>query len=240
VCVVLLGASTAWGENFRRIIVFQKGTPALVQKAIVVESGSTLLHLLPLVNAVAVKLPPQQTQQALATLQSRPEVVQIHADPAVSAEGLAASEGVEGTLITPMRPAVETPRWNFAQIAFDLGKGEYKRRPVRIAVLDAHGQPCNRQVKFPARYPETIAVAAIDSDRHITDYSIRGAEVDVVAPGGTRLQPVISITTTQRLPVLESPCVVGAGVSPGAAAEGGDCLAAEAEGGDARRRCGRR
>jgi hypothetical protein len=80
-----------------------------------------------------------------------------------------------------------------------------------------------------------IAVAAIDSDRHITDYSIRGAEVDVVAPGGTRLRPAISTTTTQRLPVLGSPCVVGAGVSPGAAAEGGDCLAAEAEGGDARR-----
>jgi subtilisin family serine protease len=399
VCVVLLGSPGAWGENFRRIIVFADGTPVAVQKEIVRESGSTLLHLLPLVNAVVVKLPLEQTQQALAALQSRAEVVQIHDDPAVSAEGLAASEGAEGTLITPVNPAVKTPRWNFAQIDFNLGKGKYKRQGVRIAVLDtgidylhpelvarvvscynaragepetdcmdynghgthvagiiaaselqpdgkpgklpgmapvarlyavrvldnagggfvsdvinglswvynhpeirlvnmslgfykanpypllqrvvtmlyeagvimvasagnyradcvaivhqvaegeggdgeggdasavldANGQPCNRRVKFPARYPETIAVAATDNDRNITDYSIRGSEVDVVAPGGTRWQPVVSTTTSQRLPMVGSTCVLGTSVSSVAAGEGGDCSAAAGEGGDGQR-----
>jgi subtilisin family serine protease len=407
VWVVLLGSPRAWGENFRRIIVFQAGTPVVVQKEIVVESGSTLLHILPLVNAVVVKLPAEQAEQALSTLQSRPEVVQIHEDPAVSAEGLAASEGVEGSLITPTHAPSERERWNFDQIDFDLGKGKYKRRGIRIAVLDtgidylhpdlarrvvscynaragepetdcidynghgthvagiiaasvmrsngkagrvpgmaplarlyavrvldnagggfvsdvinglswvynhpeirlinmslgfyktspypllqrivtmlyeagviivasagnyraeciaivhqvaegeggegeggdaaavldANGQPCNRLVKFPARYPETIAVAATDSKRDITNYSIRGLEVDVAAPGGSRLRPVISTMTTQRLPVAGSTCVFGASVSTvapgadedsqGAAGEGGDSqVVATGEGGD--------
>jgi subtilisin family serine protease len=101
-----------------------------------------------------------------------------------------------------------------------------------LVVLDANGQPCNRRVKFPARYPETIAVAATDSDRNITDYSISGSEVDVVAPGGTRLQPVISTTTSQRLPVVGSTCVLGANVSSVAAVAGGESQVAAGEGGD--------
>jgi minor extracellular protease Epr len=126
-----------------------------------------------------------------------------------------------------------------------------------LAVLDANGQPCNRRVKFPARYPETIAVAATDGDRNITDYSIRGSEVDVVAPGGTRVHPVLSTTTIQRLPTGGSTCVFGASVSlvtageSGASqvmaageggdsqvvatGEGGDCSAAAGEGGDSQR-----
>jgi hypothetical protein len=95
-----------------------------------------------------------------------------------------------------------------------------------LVVTDANGQPCNTHVKFPARYPQTIAVAATDSVRNIADYSIRGPEVDIAAPGGTRSQPVISLTSSQRLPGADSPCVVGASDSP-AAGEGGDCQGAE-------------
>jgi subtilisin family serine protease len=78
---------------------------------------------------------------------------------------------------------------------------------------------CNKLVKFPARYPETIAVAASDIDRHIAYYSIRGGEVGITAPGGTRLHPVISTTTTQQAVVT---CI--GSVSPVAAGEGGECL----------------
>jgi subtilisin family serine protease len=99
-------------------------------------------------------------------------------------------------------------------------------------IVATNGQPCNRLVKFPARYPETIAVAATDSERNITNYSIRGPEVDVAAPGGTRLQPVISTTTTQRLPVAGSACVFGASVSSAATGEDGDGQGAAGEGGD--------
>jgi len=56
-------------------------------------------------------------------------------------------------------------------------------------------------------------------DSHIAYYSIRGAEVDIAAPGGTRLHPVISTTSTQQGVVT---CI--GGVSSVAASEGGECL----------------
>ncbi|RMF84503.1 MAG: hypothetical protein D6736_19140 [Nitrospinota bacterium] len=59
----------------------------------------------------------------------------------------------------------------------------------------ASGGGClsQEQVKYPARYPETIAVGATDIEAEVTDYSIRGPEVDLVAPGGDRQDPVLSI-----------------------------------------------
>ena len=38
-------------------------------------------------------------------------------------------------------------------------------------------------VDFPARYPETVAVAALTPDDSIAPFSSRGPEVDVAAPG---------------------------------------------------------
>jgi subtilisin family serine protease len=38
-------------------------------------------------------------------------------------------------------------------------------------------------VDYPAAYPTTIAVGAVDSDNNIADFSSNGTEVDVVAPG---------------------------------------------------------
>ncbi|RMF84760.1 MAG: hypothetical protein D6736_18700 [Nitrospinota bacterium] len=57
---------------------------------------------------------------------------------------------------------------------------------------DGAGPSCTWQVKYPARYPETIGVGATDSTANITTYSVEGVEVDVVAPGGTREVPVLS------------------------------------------------
>ncbi|RMF84761.1 MAG: hypothetical protein D6736_18705 [Nitrospinota bacterium] len=58
----------------------------------------------------------------------------------------------------------------------------------------ASGGGCTalEQVKYPARYPETIAVGATDISARIAPYSIRGVEVDVVAPGGTHTDPIFS------------------------------------------------
>jgi subtilisin len=44
--------------------------------------------------------------------------------------------------------------------------------------------PSRNAVKYPAAYPEVIAVAATDVDNHIADYSRSGPEVAVAAPGG--------------------------------------------------------
>ena len=41
-----------------------------------------------------------------------------------------------------------------------------------------------RSVGYPAKYPECIAVSAVQYDEKITFYSSRGPEVDIAAPGG--------------------------------------------------------
>lgn len=55
--------------------------------------------------------------------------------------------------------------------------------------------PYSNSVNYPARYPETIAVAAsgIDSDGkdYIADFSSRGSEIDITAPG-------VSILSTSK------------------------------------------
>src|SRR5437016_5126740 len=84
----VLGETRSWGESLRRIVVFQTGTPAALQTAIVTESGSTLLNLLPVVNAAVITLSPNSPEAALAALLYRPEVVEIHEDPALSAEDM--------------------------------------------------------------------------------------------------------------------------------------------------------
>ncbi len=421
----VLGETRSWGQSLRRIVVFQTGIPVAVQTAIVTESGSTLLNFLSVVNAVVITLPPNSPEAALATLLSRPEVVEIHEDPALSTEDLESVGGIEGTLITPANPPVGGTPWNLHQIDIEdiggaTGKGVWvavldtgidyshpdlaarvadcynaragedatdcmdynghgthiagiiaanvssspggpspkigvarEARLIAVRVLnDAGGgfvsdllnglswvysrpyirvvnmslgfykgspypllqrivkllydagvvmvaaagnyktgvQPvagsaspvaageggeavtvalticipadapaaaeggetliigadnvtviqdptCNKLVKFPARYPETIAVAAANMDRNIAYYSIRGFELDITAPGGTRLHPVISTTTTQQAVVT---CL--GGMSPVAAAEGGECLRSPVvspAGGAGQRRYGR-
>ncbi|RMF84504.1 MAG: hypothetical protein D6736_19145 [Nitrospinota bacterium] len=54
------------------------------------------------------------------------------------------------------------------------------------------GLDCTWQVKYPAQYPETIAVGATDETGSVTSYSVQGPAVDVVAPGGTRTAPILS------------------------------------------------
>lgn len=45
--------------------------------------------------------------------------------------------------------------------------------------------PLNGGVKYPARYPETIAVAGTDVNDHMAPYNRLGAEIDIAAPGGS-------------------------------------------------------
>lgn len=50
-----------------------------------------------------------------------------------------------------------------------------------ICAAGNSGRP--NSVDFPARWPETIAVGAVDRDGRVTSFSSRGEEVDVCAPG---------------------------------------------------------
>jgi subtilisin family serine protease len=63
-----------------------------------------------------------------------------------------------------------------------------------VAVIAAAGNDGRRtfgnQVNYPGRYPETITVGAIGEDRVITEFSSRGPEVDIAAPGEEILSSV--------------------------------------------------
>jgi subtilisin family serine protease len=82
-------------------------------------------------------------------------------------------------------------------------------------------------VKYPAKYRETIAVAATDIDENIAYYSVEGSQVDMAAPGGTRSEPVISTTTTLDATILNQ-----VAASEGGESEGGESLVASSEGGE--------
>jgi serine protease len=47
-------------------------------------------------------------------------------------------------------------------------------------------------VFYPAKFPETIAVGATDINNNITSYSNTGFELDLVAPGGTSINGILS------------------------------------------------
>jgi minor extracellular protease Epr len=54
---------------------------------------------------------------------------------------------------------------------------------MNIPIVCAAGNSGNRGVDYPAKYPETIAIAAFDKNGRIADFSAKGPEVDWAAPG---------------------------------------------------------
>jgi subtilisin family serine protease len=57
---------------------------------------------------------------------------------------------------------------------------------VLVAAAGNNG-PGENTVGYPARYPETIGVAAINRHKQIADFSSRGPQVDLIAPGANVL-----------------------------------------------------
>ncbi|MBO8126353.1 MAG: S8 family peptidase [Firmicutes bacterium] len=54
---------------------------------------------------------------------------------------------------------------------------------IIIVAAAGNSGPDNTSIDYPAKYPETIAVAASDQNDRIADFSSRGPEVDISAPG---------------------------------------------------------
>lgn len=52
-----------------------------------------------------------------------------------------------------------------------------------IIVASAGNRGPDGVMSYPARFPETIAVAALDLNENVASFSSRGEEVDVIAPG---------------------------------------------------------
>jgi subtilisin family serine protease len=143
VCLVaivgLLGgrAFAGTGDSLRKIVVFQTGTSTQVQQQVVTESGSQVLNVLPLINGVAIKLPMQGAEQALAALQAEPSVAGVYDDPAVAGQD---GGGDNVIVITPADPPTkEFYPWGLDAIHVpDVHQEEpgLKGSGVMVAILD--------------------------------------------------------------------------------------------------------
>ncbi len=72
-----------------------------------------------------------------------------------------------------------------SQVLRDAVKWAYSNGAVLVAAAgnSGDGDPTTDNVEYPARYPEVIAVAAVDSSGSVPTWSSDGPEVDVAAPG---------------------------------------------------------
>ncbi len=64
----------------------------------------------------------------------------------------------------------------------DAVRRAYENGVIMVAAAGNRG-PEPDSIGYPAKYPETIAVSAMTKQHTIADFSSRGSEVDVIAPG---------------------------------------------------------
>ena len=143
VCLVAIlgllggGVFAGTGDSLRKIVVFQTGTSAQLQRQVVTQSGSQMLNVLPLINGMAIKLPTQSAEQAMAVLQAHPSVIGVYDDPAVAGQD---GGGDNVIVITPANPPPEEfYPWGLNAIYVpDVHQEEpgVKGAGVRVAILD--------------------------------------------------------------------------------------------------------
>lgn len=61
-------------------------------------------------------------------------------------------------------------------------------RSQGAVIIAATGVKGNEEIPYPAAYPEVMAVSAVDYKEKLTDYSSRGPNIDIAAPGGKNRQ----------------------------------------------------
>lgn len=69
------------------------------------------------------------------------------------------------------------------------GVNDTQTGPMRGGIIICAAGNIGSEVQFPAADPMTIAVGAIGVNYYLQDYSCRGPEVDIVAPGGVAAGP---------------------------------------------------
>jgi len=147
IAIILNGslAVTARAEDLRRIVVFPEGTPLDVQlQAVqaVVQIGGSVLHILSLIDALAIALPAVGTDRALAILEANPVVERVDGDPVVRLQGQGGDGqgGDGGSFVTSAEP----PSKEFYSWGVDwIGAADVQARypelvedGVKVALLD--------------------------------------------------------------------------------------------------------
>jgi len=78
-----------------------------------------------------------------------------------------------------------------------------------ITMIAAAGNNSNNKIDFPAKYPEVIAVGAIDKSKEVADFSNYGEELDILAPGVN----ILSTWRNNRLRTLDGTSMATAHVT---------------------------
>ena len=123
-------------EERKKIVVFQRGTSSAVQRQVVTLSGSTVVHSLSFIDALAIKLPVRNLDRALAflldyTVLGVHPVVGVYDDLVVS---------VLPITLAPLEevPLQETYGWGLEHIHVDEAHrmSEATGSEVKVAVVD--------------------------------------------------------------------------------------------------------
>ncbi len=140
VSMVLLGGSAfahQW-ESPRKIVVFQRGISGEAQRQIAAGARARVLHMLPIVNGIAIELPSGRQAQALEELRWHSAVFGVYEDHVITATH-------SGVSITPVEtPATEIFPWGVERIGVPAVAGflgsKNGPRP-RVAVVDTGIDP---------------------------------------------------------------------------------------------------
>jgi subtilisin family serine protease len=81
IVLIVGGAFAADADDSRKIIMFLDGIPLDVQKLLVTLTGSTVVHVLSLINALAIQLPLGGIDDVLEQLLNNPAVLGVFDDP---------------------------------------------------------------------------------------------------------------------------------------------------------------
>jgi subtilisin family serine protease len=138
VSVILVGggAFSASGQDLKEVVIFLDSTPLAVQLQVVAQSGSSVVHTLSLINAVAIQLPEVGTAQALAFLQGNPNVEGVYDDSVGMVDG-----GIWPICIAPaaVPPVPESYPWGLQKIDVPAVHQQWpglQGTGVTVAILD--------------------------------------------------------------------------------------------------------
>jgi len=134
VTALVLSAISATGQgaaSVRKIVVFQDYVNEPAREALTAAFGGVPLKHLPLVNGMAVLLPPR----AVPPFAAIPEVVRIEDDAVVTASAKPENPGAGGKKPPPPQPP-ETLPWGVDRIDAELAWSTATGAEVKVAILD--------------------------------------------------------------------------------------------------------
>jgi subtilisin len=138
--VLIAGGAFATEDDGRMIVMFVDGTPLDVQKLLVTVTGSTVVHVLSLINALAIKIPLGGIEDILQILLSDPAVLGVFDDPI-------------GTVVSslPSKTSVEKEAfdWGLERIGvaeLQQQEGGATGSGVTVAVLDTGIDPAHPEL----------------------------------------------------------------------------------------------